>query len=218
VFSRYELIDRVLEARRTAQRLRDRLEAGRAQGGKVSRELVARLALQLHLVQLGIEDVFSETTDDVLLTIEPVSGGEPVGAALDDWCAKLRAMYRCWAQARHMRIREIGDAKLPSLIVAGFGAMRILCEEAGLHVWETKDGVRLTARVRVCAAPEASDGVYSLAKLDAALAKSEEVSAVVRRYRKEPDPLVRDARKGWRSGKLDAVLSGAFDLIGMLGD
>ena len=37
--------------------------------------------------------------------------------------------------------------------------------------------------------------------------------AVVRRYREKPSPLVRDAIRGWRSGKLDRVLGGDFDLI-----
>jgi len=35
---------------------------------------------------------------------------------------------------------------------------------------------------------------------------------VVRRYREEP-PLVRDAAGQWRSGRLDLVLGGAFDLL-----
>jgi len=37
--------------------------------------------------------------------------------------------------------------------------------------------------------------------------------AVVRRYRRGPAPLVRDMNGSWRSGKLDAVLGGDFDLI-----
>jgi hypothetical protein len=38
-------------------------------------------------------------------------------------------------------------------------------------------------------------------------------SSVVRRYRGEPSPLVRDMTAGWRSGRFDAVLRGDFDLI-----
>jgi ATP-dependent Clp protease ATP-binding subunit ClpC len=38
------------------------------------------------------------------------------------------------------------------------------------------------------------------------------VNAVVRRYREEP-PLVRDAAGKWRSGRLDLVLGGDFDLL-----
>ena len=38
-------------------------------------------------------------------------------------------------------------------------------------------------------------------------------AAIVRRYRERPTPLVRDAVRGWRTGKLDAVLAGGFDLV-----
>ncbi|NIP45933.1 MAG: hypothetical protein GWN21_06060, partial [Gammaproteobacteria bacterium] len=36
---------------------------------------------------------------------------------------------------------------------------------------------------------------------------------IVRRYREQPSPLVRDSARGWRSGRLDRVLEGDFDLI-----
>jgi ATP-dependent Clp protease ATP-binding subunit ClpC len=37
--------------------------------------------------------------------------------------------------------------------------------------------------------------------------------AVVRRYRREPSPLVRDSVRGWRTGRLDRVLAGEFDVL-----
>jgi hypothetical protein len=39
-------------------------------------------------------------------------------------------------------------------------------------------------------------------------------STAVRRYRGEPSPLVRSGDGSWRSGRLDAVLRGDFDLLG----
>ena len=36
---------------------------------------------------------------------------------------------------------------------------------------------------------------------------------VVRRYRREPSPLVRNADGSWRTGKYDTVLGGNFDLL-----
>jgi ATP-dependent Clp protease ATP-binding subunit ClpC len=36
---------------------------------------------------------------------------------------------------------------------------------------------------------------------------------VVRRYRTEPSPLVRDTVREWRTGRLDRVLAGQFDVI-----
>ena len=38
-------------------------------------------------------------------------------------------------------------------------------------------------------------------------------ATIVRRYRERPTPFVRDAVRGWRTGRLDAVLAGGFDLI-----
>jgi ATP-dependent Clp protease ATP-binding subunit ClpC len=35
----------------------------------------------------------------------------------------------------------------------------------------------------------------------------------VRRYREWPSPLVRDGVRGWRTGRLDHVLGGDFDLM-----
>jgi len=40
----------------------------------------------------------------------------------------------------------------------------------------------------------------------------------VRIYREQPDPLVKDRRRGWRSGRLDRVLAGDFDLLGDCAD
>jgi ATP-dependent Clp protease ATP-binding subunit ClpC len=37
---------------------------------------------------------------------------------------------------------------------------------------------------------------------------------VCRRYEEGASPLVRDHVRGWRSGRLDRVLAGDFDLIG----
>ena len=51
---------------------------------------------------------------------------------------------------------------------------------------------------------------FAVACLAAAGAGS---NAVVRRYRQQPSPLVRDGVVGWRTGRLDLVLGGDFDLI-----
>jgi ATP-dependent Clp protease ATP-binding subunit ClpC len=39
-------------------------------------------------------------------------------------------------------------------------------------------------------------------------------TTVARRYREQPSPLVRDGVKGWRTGRIDRVLGGDFDLFG----
>jgi ATP-dependent Clp protease ATP-binding subunit ClpC len=59
---------------------------------------------------------------------------------------------------------------------------------------------RVVARVRV--APTVAELVEEPAS-----------AFVVRRYRFEPSPLVRDARRGWRSGRVREVMAGNFDLF-----
>jgi ATP-dependent Clp protease ATP-binding subunit ClpC len=133
-------------------------------------------------------------------------------------------MYRQWAERRHMLFEQLmpdGDADGPAILhVVGFGAFRTLSEEAGLHLMEEADnqsGRRLVARVRVAAGPDEDprpDQAYRT-YVDV-IDRAEELTAVVRRYRENPAPLVRDAKAGWRSGKLDMVLAGDFDLMGTL--
>ena len=48
------------------------------------------------------------------------------------------------------------------------------------------------------------------------LAAAPSGSNIVRRYRAGASPVVRDTASGWRTGKLDAVLGGDFDLMGAL--
>ena len=118
-----------------------------------------------------------------------------------------------------MQLTEIadgGERNLPWLLISGFGAHRLLAQEVGLHVLEptrTK-GRPGAARVRLAMAPLGDLPADKLrSALAEAFARGPQPHAVVRRYRGEPSPLVRDMNGGWRTGKLDAVLRGDFDLI-----
>jgi ATP-dependent Clp protease ATP-binding subunit ClpC len=106
--------------------------------------------------------------------------------------------------------------------VSGYAAFPILKPETGLHVLETPQDEkssfnRARAHVRVVAQPDepAGRGPQALAEQAARSLASEPAApaAVVRRYRKEPSPLVRDSARGWRTGHLERVLDGDFDLI-----
>ena len=217
--SRLALMDRVQAAASTAASLRKRLAKGAGPAGQYSRELVARLALQLHVVKLGIQDAFEAAPIEVALLIEPALDGSGDTLATRKWCAQIAAMYRGWADNRHMQISEISNAAdkaFPILVVSGFGAHRALLSEVGLHILEQgEDGGRVMARVRLVVAPL---GDLAPAKVEGALKASFAGTAisnnVVRRYRGEPSPLVRDAAGAWRTGKFDAVMGGDFDLIG----
>jgi ATP-dependent Clp protease ATP-binding subunit ClpC len=105
--------------------------------------------------------------------------------------------------------------------VSGFAAYSLLHAEAGLHVLETpqdeKSFNRARVHVRVVAQPDEPPGRGA----DALRKQAEHVLAadtngsqqIVRRYREEPSPLVRDSVRGWRTGKLERVLEGHFDLM-----
>ena len=218
--ARLALLDRVRAAADTAQSLRSRLARGAERAGKSSRELIARLALQLHLVKEGIRDAFEAAPIEVAVLVESTLEKPGEREATRQWCGQLLDMYRAWAKNRNMQLTvqpgdERGEAKdgLPLLLISGFGAHRLLQREAGLHVLELAEA-RATARVRVAAAPLGELPPDKLRRaLKEAFDRAGIPSAVVRRYRGDPAPLVRDLTAGWRSGRLDAVLRGDFDLI-----
>lgn len=223
VLSRFALIDRVKAAAETAEALRARLAKAPERGGKSSRELIARLALQLHLVGEGAKDVFESAPIETVLSVEPaLDRGADREMDPRDWCGRLLDMYRSWAAARNMQLTEIPGARPkepPILLISGFGAHRALSHEIGLHVLEKPDAEkaidRVTARVRLAPAPLGDIPPSRLRQtLFAALACCDAPNVLVRRYRNGASPLVRDMVAGWRTGRLEAVLRGDFDLIG----
>jgi ATP-dependent Clp protease ATP-binding subunit ClpC len=87
-----------------------------------------------------------------------------------------------------------------------------------MHVLEDpapeKNVQRTVARVSVAGGPDRD--MPEGREYDAAgkrLASLPGTAAIVRRYRDGTSPLVRDVAGGWRSGRLDAVLGGDFDLM-----
>jgi ATP-dependent Clp protease ATP-binding subunit ClpC len=216
--ARFALMDRVKSATETAKALRGRL--GRYSGSpRYSSELSARLALQLHLIRDGIKDAIDNAPVELALVIEPVFDGAGDRMATLGWCHRLSSMYRAWADKRRMQVSEIRDAgkdkERPILLVSGFGAYRTLSPEIGLHVFdpsETGPG-RVTARVCLAVLPLGDVPAAKERKLIVkALDEAPRPNTVVRRYREEP-PLVRDAAGKWRTGRLDLVLGGEFDLL-----
>lgn len=90
-----------------------------------------------------------------------------------------------------------------------------------MHILEMPGGERefIRAKVQVRIAPQPDEPpaetprgwILQAEKCFAATAKG--VHTVVRRYRELPSPLVRDSVRKWRSGRLDRVLAGDFDLF-----
>ncbi|HEX2492554.1 MAG TPA: AAA family ATPase [Steroidobacter sp.] len=216
VLTQYALMDRVQAAMATAVGLANRLQQRAGRAGMYSRDLIARLASQLHLVELGIDDALGKSPIEVVLSATSAMdrGADPVQAR--EWCGRLLHMYRGWAAQRRMQIEEVTDAEASLLVVCGFGAARILSSEAGLHVLErdsTEDSGRCVARVKVAPTGAERGAEASVRELASILERSSASTSVVRRYREGASPLVRDARKGWRTGRAELVFAGHFDLI-----
>jgi ATP-dependent Clp protease ATP-binding subunit ClpC len=105
--------------------------------------------------------------------------------------------------------------------VSGLGCATLLMPETGLHVLEQVeegDGspvdrahVRVTVAGRPAGPRMGGPALVSAAR--AALGVVPAAAAVVRRYRPGRAPLVRDAVRGYRTGRVDRVLGGDFDLF-----
>ena len=71
-----------------------------------------------------------------------------------------------------------------------------------------------TARVEITTASQSPEPPSMLAANAIADAlEAARSGEIVRRYQERPTPLVRDRRKGFRTGRLDLVLAGHFDLM-----
>jgi ATP-dependent Clp protease ATP-binding subunit ClpC len=217
--ARFALMDRVKAATDTANALQGRVARYSRSPRHYSAELSGRLALQLHLIKEGIKDAIDDAPIELALAIEPVFDGAGDRQATIAWCRKLTVMYRAWSAKRRMQVGELPgigkDKDMPIIVVSGFGAGRVLSAEAGLHVFEPSEGAsgRVTARVRVGIVPLGDvPAVKERHAIIAALEAGSRPNLVVRRYREEP-PLVRDAGGKWRTGRLDLVLGGEFDLL-----
>jgi ATP-dependent Clp protease ATP-binding subunit ClpC len=198
-------------------------------------DLVARLAHQLYLLDAACRGLAAGHPRDLFLEVRASCDAGADNDLCNHFARRIAGMYRGWAEARRMRFEVLqetpetatdGDAGAPYQIraaISGFAAYSLLHAEAGLHVLETpqdeKSFNRARVHVRVVAQPDepAGRGADALRKQAAhALAAPDAHGAqqqIVRRYREEPSPLVRDGVRGWRTGKLERVLEGHFDLM-----
>jgi ATP-dependent Clp protease ATP-binding subunit ClpC len=168
-----------------------------------------------------MRDVRESAPVEVALRVEPAFDKPGDNRLTRDWCVRLLDMYRAWAAKRNMQLTEIAGERAgdpPLLLISGFGAHRCLSAEIGLHVLELaeddKRGSRATARVSLAVAPLGDVPEPRLrSNLLQALQQQSRPQTIVRRYRTDPSPLVRNMNGSGRTGRLDAVLQGDFDLI-----
>ncbi len=229
ILGRIELMDRVENALQTARSLARRLagEPDRRNARAAQRhspDLARRLARLLYLLEETRLSLNENLASDALLVIDFEQS-----ANNDEIRRRLPDMYRNWAEARRMRFELLIDerARDPAALryacaLSGFGCFRILRPESGWHIFEVaaddRSVQRQRARVRVLAQSEAPDPerIRARAAIQALAALADEASGAdpVRRYRLSAAPLIRDSARNYRTGRLDRVLAGDFDLFG----
>jgi ATP-dependent Clp protease ATP-binding subunit ClpC len=216
ILNQVEYRDRAEVGFETAESLLRRLQSADRRNDSYPRDLIARLAHQLFLLGAAVEAMEKSIPWEAFLSIDApdvVSGS---------FAQSLFDMYRNWSNERGMRLTDLTDPSSPRrmlLAVSGFGAYSLLAAEDGLHVMEIprQHSVfdRVTVRVRVVPQPVEPLAPGETVRQAALriLEKNPPGATVVRRYREEPSPLVRDSVRNWRTGRLDLVLAGNFDLI-----
>lgn len=227
---RAEYLDRIESGLKSATSLLERLEGGGRERAAYPRDLVRRLAQQLHLLEAACAEALVTGPRDAFVSIEPLHETPEEAGASKAFAERLAAMYEAWARARGMRLADLGSGRATGsnsepphvLAIAGFAAYTLLAPDDGLHVLEREAGDgrsirRAAARVRVAPQPftPARDGAAGLARQasQALAAHGAPSTLVVRRYREAPSPLVRDSVRGWRTGKIERVMAGDFDVI-----
>ncbi len=226
VLGRAEYMDRIEAGLKRAGALLARLaRPDAARASRPPRDLLQRLAHQLYLLDAAHAGFEAGKGRDAFVLVEASRDSQTPPEDHDAFAGEIGSMYRQWAQSRGMRLTAIeernGDTHRPYrllLDVSGYAAYSILEPESGMHVLESSDprGGRARAYVFIVAQPDAPER-RARQEVEAALRELSTDESVrrriVRRYRREPSPLVRDAVREWRTGRLDLVLGGQFDLM-----
>jgi ATP-dependent Clp protease ATP-binding subunit ClpC len=218
VLADVEYLDRLEAAHGTAERLGARLRAQADRRGQVSAELVGLLARRLYVLDAALAGLADGAPRELYLRLRPLGAADGQSA---EFARTLTEMYGAWAAARGMHL-ELVDGAADVAHVSGLGAGTILAPEAGLHVLEvvgpeTPAGDRPVDRIAVAVELVPRDaravGLGAEAGVDELFRAVAGQAEVVRRYRPGASPLVRDAVRGYRTGRLDRVLAGDFDLF-----
>jgi ATP-dependent Clp protease ATP-binding subunit ClpC len=212
-----EYLDRLGTATRTAERLAARLERSLRPDGRANYELARLVAGRLYVLDSAVAGIRAGAPTEVVVHVRP-TGNEPSEASAA-FAELIADMYVSWARARGMTIERLdATAGGHELEIDGLGCGEILGRESGLHVLEHvdehRDGGKAVdreqVRVLVVPGPSSADGSAAIAP---AAATEVEPTTIVRRYRPGRASLVRDSVRGYRTGRLDRVLAGDFDLF-----
>jgi len=231
ILGEVEYLDRIEAGFETAGSLLNKLRQSASSERKtIPRHLTERLAHQLYLLNAACESVDKDGPRDAFIFIEAArETGSPLSLN-NDFAKRLDHMYRAWAKKRRMKFEVLSESKNRDLqyqpyqllaAVSGYAAYHLLSLENGLHLFEVPKAERTfhhsKAQVLIVPQPEkpaGSDPKEWRAQAGSLLAAAKKESPViVRRYREEPSPLVRDSVRHWRTGRIDRVFGGDFDLF-----
>jgi ATP-dependent Clp protease ATP-binding subunit ClpC len=212
VLGEAEYLDRIESATRSAIKTVERL-ASQPAGGHAIRPLVSKMALRVHLLENAWHDAGEGRGPAAWIALQPMEDTPKCAA----FTAALAGMIEGWAGQRDMNIKPMTLNGWPrAWSVEGFAALRILELENGLHIAE-EGGLGETASVQVAVAAQVPGPESLLPEPISVMAAKAllvmQSSEVVRRYQERPTPLVRDRRRDFRTGRLDLVLAGHFDLM-----
>ncbi len=224
-----EYMDRIEAGFSTATRLLERLVGPQGDRKNYSVKLVSQLAHQLYLLDAACRGLVENEPHDAFIRIEARHDSAADSRESDDFAARIGSMYQGWARKRRMRHKVLfesnGSAHAPYklvMAVSGYAAFAILKHEIGLHVFEVpkqaKSFKRIKAMVEVVPQPEEPAGneqgaLYKQCQAVFDELEKDDKMTIVRRYREEPSPLVRDSVRNWRTGRFERVIEGDFDLI-----
>jgi ATP-dependent Clp protease ATP-binding subunit ClpC len=232
ILDEVEYLDRIEAGYETAGSLLEKLRRSTSfERASVPRHLTERLAQQLYLLASACRSVINNEPRDAFLLIESAQETSDLTRVNNEFAVRLAKMYRGWSQKRRMKIKILRESKESRdqpyhllAAVSGYAAYHILAHEHGLHLFEIPETEKsfLRAKVQVLVAPQPDEPAGPeledwRSQAESAIAGSRRESLkVVRRYREEPSPLVRDGVRNWKTGRIDRVLNGDFDLFGGL--
>jgi ATP-dependent Clp protease ATP-binding subunit ClpC len=205
-----EYLERMQVATHTAERLGARLQRSTKDDGRANPRLVGLLAGRLYVLDRALAGVANGSSIEVVVSLRPSGVARGDYGIGDEFAAVLTEMYVAWADRRGMsaELLDAADGRR-RLAISGLGCGEILGLEAGLHVLEhvseAANGGKVVDRdqVQVVVSGPGSGSPEAM----------EASNVVVRRYRPGKSPLVRDSVRGYRTGRLDLVLGGDFDLF-----
>lgn len=215
ILSEIEFIDRFESAYETTTSLLERLKGRNKERLSYDSKLIRKLAQRLYLLNQAVNSYVNKEPQDALIRIKYKKSDREHGK-------KIENMYSSWSKHRGMKMELIKESSESGecifiFSVVGFGAYSLLKSESGYHVFENrgskeKDMIKTRINVSVITMTNEDHRSINTTGILTRFSKSG-ISKVVRRYRMDKSPVVKDLKNRWQTGKVEYVLNGNFDLF-----